>query len=118
MPSNACSLAAASRLRCGTECGSLPAGAEGPAAATPGAIRPALVPHEHPPVPVTLLGAGPGDPELLTVKAVKALRRATVALVDDLVHPGVLRYLKRSARVMPSASAAAAPARRRPSSTA
>ena len=50
---------------------------------------------------VTLLGAGPGDPELLTVKAVKALRRATVALVDDLVDPGVLRYLKRGARVVP-----------------
>ncbi len=50
---------------------------------------------------VTLLGAGPGDPELLTVKAVKALRRATVALVDDLVDPGVLRYLKRSARIIP-----------------
>jgi uroporphyrin-III C-methyltransferase len=50
---------------------------------------------------VTLIGAGPGDPELLTIKAVKALRRATVALVDDLVHPGVLRYLRRSARVIP-----------------
>ena len=49
---------------------------------------------------VTLVGAGPGDPDLLTVKAVKALRRATVALVDDLVSPGVLRYLRRSARVV------------------
>ena len=49
---------------------------------------------------VTLVGAGPGDPELLTIKAVKALRRASVALVDDLVHPGVLKYLKRSARVV------------------
>ena len=49
---------------------------------------------------VTLVGAGPGDPELLTLKAVKALRRATVALVDDLVHPGVLKYLRRSARVV------------------
>jgi uroporphyrin-III C-methyltransferase len=49
---------------------------------------------------VTLLGAGPGDPDLLTVQAVKALRRATVALVDDLVHPGVLRYLRRNARVV------------------
>ena len=49
---------------------------------------------------VTLLGAGPGDPELLTVKAVKALRRATVALVDDLVHPGVLRYLRKGARIV------------------
>ena len=49
---------------------------------------------------VTLVGAGPGDPDLLTVQAVKALRRATVALVDDLVHPGVLRYLRRGARVV------------------
>lgn len=50
---------------------------------------------------VCLVGAGPGDPDLLTVKAVKALRRATVALVDDLVDPGVLRYLRRSARIVP-----------------
>jgi uroporphyrin-III C-methyltransferase len=49
---------------------------------------------------VTLVGAGPGDPDLLTIKAVKALRRATVALVDDLVDPGVLRYLKRGARIV------------------
>ena len=49
---------------------------------------------------VTLVGAGPGDPDLLTVKAIKALRQATVALVDDLVHPSVLRYLRRSARVI------------------
>ncbi len=50
---------------------------------------------------VTLVGAGPGDPELLTIKAVKALRRATVALVDDLVHPGVLEHLPTAARVIP-----------------
>lgn len=50
---------------------------------------------------VTLVGAGPGDSDLLTVRAVKALRRATVALVDDLVDPGVLRYLRKSARVVP-----------------
>jgi uroporphyrin-III C-methyltransferase len=49
---------------------------------------------------VILVGAGPGDPELLTVKAVKALRRATVVLVDDLVDPGVLRWLRRSARIV------------------
>lgn len=49
---------------------------------------------------VHLVGAGPGDPELLTIKAVKALRQATLALVDDLVNPGVLRYLKRSARIV------------------
>jgi uroporphyrin-III C-methyltransferase len=34
---------------------------------------------------VTLVGAGPGDPELLTLKAVKAIAAATVLLVDDLV---------------------------------
>lgn len=51
--------------------------------------------------PVTLLGAGPGDPDLLTVKAVKALRRASVVLLDDLAGDGVLRYVRRSARVVP-----------------
>lgn len=49
---------------------------------------------------VHLVGAGPGDPDLLTLKAVKALRQATLALVDDLVHPGVLKYLKRGARIV------------------
>lgn len=49
---------------------------------------------------VALVGAGPGDPELLTVKAIKAIRRATVLLVDDLVGEGVLRYARRSARVV------------------
>lgn len=41
---------------------------------------------------VWLIGAGPGDPELLTLKAVKALGRADVVLVDDLVNPQVLDY--------------------------
>lgn len=49
---------------------------------------------------VTLVGAGPGDPELLTVRAVRAIRRATVLLVDDLVGDGVLRYARRSARIV------------------
>jgi uroporphyrin-III C-methyltransferase len=49
---------------------------------------------------VTLVGAGPGDPDLLTVKAVKALRQATLVLVDDLVSDGVLRYVRRAARVV------------------
>ena len=55
--------------------------------------------NSHPPC-VTLVGAGPGDPELLTIKAVRALRRASVVLVDDLVADGVLRYVRRSARVI------------------
>ncbi len=40
--------------------------------------------------PVHLVGAGPGDPELLTLKAVRILRAATVILVDDLVGEQVL----------------------------
>ncbi len=54
----------------------------------------------HRPV-VQLVGAGPGDPELLTVKAIRAIRHATVLLVDDLVGDGVLRYARRSARIVP-----------------
>src|SRR5688572_13544569 len=49
---------------------------------------------------VTLVGAGPGDPELLTIKAVRAIRSATVLLVDDLVGEAVLRYARRSTRVV------------------
>ena len=49
---------------------------------------------------VHLVGAGPGDPELLTLKAVRAIRQATVLLVDDLVGEGVLRYARRSARIV------------------
>jgi len=42
------------------------------------------------PHPVHLVGAGPGDPELLTLKALRVLREASVILVDDLVGEGVL----------------------------
>ncbi len=41
---------------------------------------------------VWLIGAGPGDPELLTLKAVKALGQADVALIDDLVDQRVLEF--------------------------
>jgi uroporphyrin-III C-methyltransferase/precorrin-2 dehydrogenase/sirohydrochlorin ferrochelatase len=47
---------------------------------------------------VTLVGAGPGDPELLTLKAVRALRSADVILFDDLVAPEVLDFARREAR--------------------
>ena len=41
---------------------------------------------------VYLIGAGPGDPELLTVKAVRALARADVVMIDDLVDRRVLGF--------------------------
>ncbi len=49
---------------------------------------------------VYLVGAGPGDPELLTLKAVRVLGLADVALVDDLVNPAVLEHLRAGARVV------------------
>jgi uroporphyrin-III C-methyltransferase/precorrin-2 dehydrogenase/sirohydrochlorin ferrochelatase len=47
---------------------------------------------------VTLVGAGPGDPELLTLKAVRTLRSADVILFDDLVAPEILNFARREAR--------------------
>lgn len=49
---------------------------------------------------VTLVGAGPGDPELLTLKAVRALQSADVILFDDLVSDDVLDLARREARRM------------------
>ena len=50
---------------------------------------------------VWLVGAGPGDPELLTLKAVRALGEADVVLIDDLVNPAVLEYSSPEARIIP-----------------
>jgi uroporphyrin-III C-methyltransferase len=46
---------------------------------------------------VTLVGAGPGDPELLTVKAARALQSASLVLYDHLVSDAVLDLLPESA---------------------
>jgi len=45
---------------------------------------------------VFLIGAGPGDPELLTLKAVRALAQADVVLIDDLVDRRVLEFAPRA----------------------
>lgn len=47
---------------------------------------------------VTFVGAGPGDAELLTLKAVRALQAADVILFDDLVSDEVLELARREAR--------------------
>src|SRR5882724_3672654 len=48
---------------------------------------------------VYLVGAGPGDPELLTLKAARILRSAEVVLHDELVSAGVLELIPKSAQL-------------------
>ena len=48
---------------------------------------------------VSLVGAGPGDPELLTRRAVKRLRAANVVLYDALVDDNVLAFARRARRI-------------------
>jgi uroporphyrin-III C-methyltransferase len=48
----------------------------------------------------TLVGAGPGDPELLTLKALKAIQAATVLLVDDLVSDEIVAFARPDARIV------------------
>src|SRR6266404_2767085 len=48
---------------------------------------------------VYLVGAGPGDPELLTVKALRLLRKADVVLHDELVTPEILKLISLAAEV-------------------
>ena len=47
---------------------------------------------------VTLVGAGPGDPELLTLRAVRAMQSADVILFDELVSAEVLDFARREAK--------------------
>ncbi|HET7887914.1 MAG TPA: siroheme synthase CysG [Bradyrhizobium sp.] len=50
---------------------------------------------------VTLVGAGPGDPDLLTVKALRALQDADVIFYDELVSPEILDRARRDAARVP-----------------
>jgi len=48
---------------------------------------------------VYLVGAGPGDPELLTLKAFRLLRSAEAVLHDDLVAPEILKLIRPTAQI-------------------
>jgi uroporphyrin-III C-methyltransferase/precorrin-2 dehydrogenase/sirohydrochlorin ferrochelatase len=65
------------------------------ASATPGLLRPGLRTEGM----VYLVGAGPGDPELLTLKALRILGHADVVLHDDLLTPEILALIPSTARI-------------------
>ena len=50
---------------------------------------------------ITLVGAGPGDPELLTLRAMRALQSADVILIDNLVAPEIADFARREAQRLP-----------------
>ncbi|MGH7248017.1 MAG: siroheme synthase, partial [Pseudomonadota bacterium] len=58
---------------------------------------------------VVLVGAGPGDPELLTLRAVRALQSADVILFDHLVSPDICDFARREAKKMLVGKAGHAP---------
>ncbi len=66
----------------------------------PGAGRGAAEAPAPAPGRVVLVGAGPGDPELLTLKAVRAIANADVILTDYLVGDGVLDFARPDAEII------------------
>ena len=53
----------------------------------------------NPNAKLTLVGAGPGDPDLLTIKGLKALESADVILYDALVNPVLLEHARKAKKV-------------------
>jgi siroheme synthase len=49
---------------------------------------------------VALVGAGPGDPELLTLRAARLIGEADALVVDHLVSDGVLQFARRGAEMI------------------
>jgi uroporphyrin-III C-methyltransferase len=49
---------------------------------------------------VFLVGAGPGNPERLTIEAVTVIGCADVILVNDLINPGIVEYAPPHARII------------------
>ena len=59
-----------------------------------------LVKHGRPAGSIAIVGAGPGDPELLTVKALRLIQRADVIIYDRLIAPETLGYARRDAQLI------------------
>ncbi|MDP6515311.1 MAG: siroheme synthase CysG [Alphaproteobacteria bacterium] len=73
------------------------AGAEAGAAERMLALVNRPVPPESRTGSVALVGAGPGDPDLLTMRALRVLRQADVVIHDNLTGPGILDHARRDA---------------------
>ena len=48
---------------------------------------------------LSLVGAGPGDPDLITLAGVKALQSAAVVLYDALTHPQLLEWAPQAEKI-------------------